>query len=83
MNRRVRKPLLSCISFSRKDERKGTVYIRWKVEDGYARAKGVSHSFTIDDANFEAMTSEAIEAYVTGCIQEDFANKISWVRLDR
>lgn len=53
----------------------------WEAEDGYVGGSR-PQSFIIDDSDLEGLSSEEIDEYVNDSIQDDFEQKISWIRLD-
>jgi len=56
------------------------VYIRWQIEDGYT-GQPRPQAFTIDDRDLEDLSPEEIDEYVNGAIQDEFENRVGWMRL--
>ena len=57
--------------------------VTWQVNDGYLNA-GRTHTTDIDDEDLAACANDRErEDFIADCIQDDFAEKVSWSEVSR
>ena len=56
--------------------------VRWQIEDGYCGGSRPQETEIDDDELNELKTDEEKEKFIEECIQFDFEQNISWVRID-